>query len=151
MVRRMGDKPKLASSSPSHRFDFLKAIKSVLFPKEEFLNYDLSKTSVELARLANEIKGYISELESDFSKQDLESRTFDYTQMEPQNRFVTEVLRQKKHFMEKYDLCCELFNHDKLALYGRERDETIRLGRELLKEIEATTNKLPLSAGSMGL
>jgi hypothetical protein len=71
--------------------------------------------------------------------------------MEPENRFVTEVLRQKKHFMEKYERCCELYNHDKLALYGRERDKTIKDGRDLLKEIEATTNKLPLSAGYMGL
>jgi hypothetical protein len=150
-MKEMGDKPKLASSSPSHRLNLLRAIKSVLFPKEELLKYDLSKTAVELARLANEIKGYIGELESDFSKQDIESRTFDYVQMEPQNRFVTEVLRQKKLFIEKYDRCYELFNHDKLAQHGRERDETIRHGRNLLKEIEATYNKLPLSAGHIGL
>ena len=137
-MKEMGDKPKLASSSPSHRLNTLRAIKRVLFPKEELLKYDLSKTAVELSRLANEIKGYISELETDFSKQDTESRTFEYTQMEPQNRFVTEVLRQKKLFMEKYDHCCELYNHDKLVQYERERDETTRHGRELLKEIEAT-------------
>jgi len=150
-VEELGGKPKLASSSPSRRLDPLRAIKKVLFPWEELLKYDLSKTAVELAKLANEIKGYVSELETDFSKQDLEPRTFDYAQMEPDNRFVTELLRQKKLFMEKYDLCYELYNHDKLALYGRERDETIRHGRELLKEIKATHNKLPLSAGHMGL
>jgi hypothetical protein len=71
--------------------------------------------------------------------------------MEPQNRFVTEVLRQKKLFIEKYDRCCELYNHDKLAQYGRERYETIRHGRDLLNEIEATYNRLPLSVGHMGL
>jgi hypothetical protein len=147
----MEDKPKPVSSSPSHRLDPLKAIKSILLPKEELLKYDLNKTAVELARLANEIKEYIDELESDFSKQDTESRTFEYTQIEPQNRFITEVIRQKKLFMEKYDHCCELYNHDKLAQYERERDETIRHGRELLKEIEATYNKLPLSMGLMGL
>ena len=147
----MRDKPKLASSRPSHRLDPLRAIKRILFPKEELLNYDLSKTAVELARLANEIKGYISELESDFSKQDIESRTFDYFHMEPDNRFVTEVLRQKKLFMKKYDLCCEFYNHDKLEPYGREKHETIQYGHNLLKEIEATTNKLPLSTGYMGL
>jgi hypothetical protein len=53
--------------------------------------------------------------------------------------------------MEKYDRCCEFYNHDKLAQYRRERDEMIRHDRELLKEIEATYNKLPLSAGHMGL
>ena len=147
----MGDKPQQANSSPSHRLDSLRAIKRVLFPNEELLKYDLSKTAVELARLANEIKGYISELETDFSKQDIELRTINYFQLEPENRFVTEVLRQKKLFMEKYDRCWELYNHDKLAQYGRERDETIKYGRELLKEIEATHNKLPLSAGHMGL
>lgn len=61
------------------------------------------------------------------------------------------VLRQKKRFMEKYDRCCELFTHDKPAQYGRDRDEAIRYGRDLLQEIEATYNKLPLSAGHMGL
>ena len=147
----MRDKPKLTSSSPSHRLNPLRAIKRVLFPKEELLKHDLSKTAVELARLANEIMGYISDLESDFSKQDTESRTYDYGQMEPENRFVTQVLRQKKLFMEKYDRCCELFNHDILVKYGREKEETISCGRELLKEIEATTNKLPLSTGHMGL
>ena len=147
----MGDKPKLANSRPSHRLDLIRAIKRILFPKEELLKYDLSKTAVELARLANEIKGYISDLETDFGKQDIESRTFDYGEMEPENRFVTEVLRQKKLFTEKYDRCCELYNHDKLVLYGIERDETIKYGRDLLKEIEATTNKLPLSAGHIGL
>jgi hypothetical protein len=147
----MGDKPNLASSSPSHRLNFLIAIKRILFPKEERLKYDLSKTAVELARLANEIKGYIRELESDFSNKDIESQTFDYVQMEPQNRFVTEVVKQKELFMEKYDRCCELINHDKQAQYRRERDETIKHGRELLKEIEATYNKLPLSAGHIGL
>jgi hypothetical protein len=150
-AREMGDKPKLASSSPSHRLNPLRAIKRILFPKEELLKYDLNKTAVELTRLANEIKGYIAELESDFSKQDSEPRTYDYTQMHPQNRFVTEVVRQKTLFMEKYDHCCELYNHDKLAQYRRERDETIKHGRDLLKEIEATYNKLPLSAGHMGL
>jgi hypothetical protein len=147
----MGDKPKKASSSTSHRLDPLRAIKRVLFPKQELLKYDLSKTAVELTRLANEIKGYISELESDFGKKDIESRMFDYTQMEPQNRIVTEILKQKKLFMEKYNRCCELINHDKLAQYRRERDETIKYGRDLLKEIEAAYNKLPLSAGYMGL
>ncbi|MEE8569899.1 MAG: hypothetical protein V3S97_02745 [Candidatus Bathyarchaeia archaeon] len=147
----MGDKPKLASSSQRHRLNPLIAIKRILFPKEELLKYDLSKTAVELARLANEIKGYISDLETDFGKQDIESRTFDYGEMEPENRFVTEVLRKKKLFMEKYDRCSELFNNDILVQYGREKEETIRCGRNLLKEIEATTNKLPLSAGSMGL
>ena len=81
----MGDKLKLASSS--FRLNSLRAIKGVLFPKEKLHKYDLSKTAVELARLANEIKGYISELETDFSKKDLESRTFEYTQMEPENSF----------------------------------------------------------------
>lgn len=147
----MGDKPKSTSSSSSHRLDPLKAIKSILFPKEELLKYDLNKTALELTRLANEIKKYVGDLESDFSKQDTESRTFEYTQMELQNRFVTEVLMEKKLFMEKYDLCCEFYNHDKLAQYRRESDETIKLGRELLKEIEATYNKLPLSVGHMGL
>jgi len=147
----MGDKPQQANSSPSHRLDSLRAIKRVLFPNEELLKYDLSKTAVELARLANEIKGYISELESDFSKQDIESRTYDYFHMEPDNRFVTEVLRQKKLFMKKYDLCCEFYNHDKLEQYGRERRETIQYGRDLLNEIEVTYNNLPLSSGHMGL
>ncbi len=150
-MEELGGKPKLASSSPSRRLDPLRAIKRVLFPWEELLKYDLSKTAVELAKLANEIKGYVSDLETDFSKKDTESLIFEYTQMEPENRFVTEVLRQKKHFMEKYERCCELYNHDKLAEYGKERDETIKHGRDLLKEIEATTNKLPLSAGYMGL
>ena len=148
---QLGGKPKIASSSPNHRLDPLRAIKRVFFPKEDLLKYDLSKTAVELARLANEIKGYLAELESDFSTQDTESRTFEYAQMEPQNRFVTEVVKKKGQFMEKYDRCCELYNRDKLVQYGRERDETIRYGRELLKEIKATTNKLPLSAGHMGL
>ncbi len=147
----MGEKHKLASSSPSHRLDSLRAIKSVLFPKEELLKYDLNKTAVELMRLANEVKQCISELESDFSKQDLEPRTFEYTQMEPQNRFVTQVLKQKKLFLEKYDRAFELFNHGEQVRYRRERDEMIRHGQELLKEIEATNNKLPLSAGHMGL
>lgn len=150
----MGDKPKLASSSPSHRahaLKLLRAIKRVLIPKEELLTYDLSKTAVELTRLANEIKGYIGEVASDFSTQEIESRIVKYTQMEPQNRFVTEVLRQKKLFMEKYDRCCELFHHGNRVQYGRERDETLMYGRELLKEIDATYNKLPLSAGHMGL
>ena len=145
----MGDKSKLARQS--HRLDPLIAIKRVLFPKEELLKYDLSKTAVELARLANEIKGYIAELESDFSKQDSEPRTFEYAQMEPENRFVTEVLRQKKLFTEKYDRCCELFLYDILVQYGREKEETIKHGQYLLKEIEVTYNKLPLSSGSMGL
>jgi hypothetical protein len=35
----MGDKPKLATSTPSHRRNPLRAIKSVLFPKEERLKY----------------------------------------------------------------------------------------------------------------
>ncbi len=147
----MDDKPKLARSSPSHRRNPFRAIKRVLFPKAERLTYDLSKTAVELARLANEIKGYMRDLESDFSVQDIKPRVFEYTQMEPENRFVTEVLRRKKLFMEKYDRCCELFTHDKLEQYGRERGEAIRHGRDLLQEIEATYNKLPLSAGHMGL
>ena len=94
----MGDKPKLASSSPSHRaraLKLLRAIKRVLFPNEELLKYELSKTAVELTRLANEIQGYIGEVASDFSTQDIDSRTFEYTQMEPQNRFVTEVFKAK--------------------------------------------------------
>ncbi len=147
----MGDKPKLASSSQRHRLNPLIALKRILFPKEELLKYDLSKTAVELTRLANEIKINIAELETDFSKHDLKPRIFDYIQMLPQNRFVTEVLRQKKLFMEKYDHCYELYNQDKLEQYGREKDETIRHGKELLKEIEATNNKIPLSAGYMGL
>ena len=113
--------------------------------------YDLSTTAVELARLANEIKGYMRALESDFRVQDIEPRVFKYTQMEPENRFVTEVLRRKKRFMEKYDRHYELFTHDNLEKYGRDRDEAIRYGRDLLQEIEATYNKLPLSAGHMGL
>lgn len=147
----MDDKSQLARSRPSHRHNPFRAIKRVLFPKAERLTYDLSTTAVELARLANEIKGYLREVESDFSVQDIEPRVFEYTQMEPENRFVTEVLRQKKLFMEKYDRCCELFTHDKLEQYGRERDAAIRHGRDLLQEIEATYNKLPLSAGFMGL
>ena len=59
----MGDKPQQANSSPSHRLDSLRAIKRILFPKEELLKYDLSKTAIELAKLANEIKGYIGEFE----------------------------------------------------------------------------------------
>jgi len=131
----------------------LKAIKRTLFfdDSKEILKYDLTKTAVDLARLTNEIKGYIAELESDFSKKDTESRTFDYVQMEPQNRFVSEVLRQKKLFMEKYDLCCELFNHGEHVQYRRERDETIKYGRGLLEEIEVTYNKLPISIGIGGL
>jgi hypothetical protein len=129
----------------------LRTVKRILFfdDSKEVLKYDLTKTALDLARLTNEIKGFIAVLESDFSER--ESQTFEYAQMEPQNRFVAEVLRQKKVFMEKYDRCCELFTHDKLAQYGRERDETIKHGRELLKEIEATYNKLPLSSGHMGL
>jgi hypothetical protein len=146
----MGDKPKITSSRPSHRLDLVRAIKRVLFPNEELLKYDLNKTAVELARLANEIKGHIGELETDFSKQDLESRIFEYVQMESDNRFVTEVLRQKKLFMEKYDFCCEFYNHGEYVQYRRERDETIRRGRDLLKEIEATYNKLPISMGIGG-
>ena len=145
----MGDKSKLTRSS--NRFNLLSAIKRVLFPKEELLKYDLSKTAVELTRLANEVKGCISELESDFSKQNMESRTFEYTQMESQNRFVTEVVRKKILFMEKYDRCCEFFTQDAQVRYTSERDETIRYGRDLLKEIEATYNKLPLSSGIMGI
>ena len=125
----------------------LKAIKRTLFPKEEALKYNLTKTAVDLARLTNEIKGDIAELESDFNKQDIEPRTFEYAQMEPQNRFVTEVLRQKKVFMEKYDRCHELFSHGDPVQYRRERDETIKSGQDLLKEIEVTCNKLPLSVG----
>ncbi len=147
----MGEKPKPANSSPNHRLNPLRAIKSVLFPKEELLKYDLSKTAVELMRLANEVKQCIGELESDFSKQDLEPRIFEYTQMEPQNRFVTQILKQKKLFLEKYDRAFELFNHGEHVQYRRERDDTIKYGQELLKEIEATNNKLPLSAGHMGL
>ncbi len=147
----MGGKSKLASSRPSHRLDLLRAIKRVLFPCEELLKYDLNKTSVELARLANEIKVYIAELKSDFGKKETESRIFEYAQMEPQNRFVTEVLKQKKLFMEKYDRCSELYDYNKLVPYGRERDETIKCGQELLKEIEVTYNKLPLSSGYMGI
>jgi hypothetical protein len=78
-------------------------------------------------------------------------RTFEYTQMEYQNKFVTEILKLKSLFIMKYDHCCELYNHGKLEQYRKERDETIRRGRELLKEIEATYNKLPLSTGIMGL
>ena len=147
----MGEKPRLTSSSPSHRLNPLRAIKRVLFPKKELLKYDLSKTAVELMRLVNEVKQCIGELESDFSEQDIELRIFEYTQMEPQNRFVTQVLKQKKLFLEKYDRAFELFNHGEQVGYRRERDETIRHGQELLKEIEATNNKLPLSAGHMGL
>ena len=147
----MGDKPKLASSSPSRRLNLLRAIKRVLIPKEELLKYDLSKTAVELTRLANEIKGYIGEVASDFSTQGIESRTVEYTQMEPQNRFVTGVLKHKVQFLEKYDRCRELVNQGNRVQYGRERDETIRYGRELLKEIDATYNTLPLSSGYMGL
>jgi hypothetical protein len=153
-VKEMGDKPKLASSSPSHQvraLRILRAVKRVLFPNEELLKYELSKTAVELTRLANEIQGYIGEVTSDFSAQGIDSRTFEYTQLEPQNRLVTEVLRHKKLFMEKFDRCRELYHHDKLAQYRKERDETIKLGRDLLKEIESTYNKLPLSAGHMGL
>ncbi len=82
---------------------------------------------------------------------DIDLQTFDYEQMEPENRFVTEVLRQKKLFMEKYDFCCEFYNHGEYVQYRRERDETIRRGRDLLKEIEATYNKLPISMGIGGL
>ena len=78
-------------------------------------------------------------------------KPFDYEQMEPENRFVTEVLRQKKLFMEKYDFCCEFYNQCEYEQYIRERDETIRSCRDLLKEIEATYNKLPISMGIGGL
>jgi hypothetical protein len=46
-------------------FNALKALKEVLFPREERLKYDLTKTAVDLARLTNEIKGCIAVLESD--------------------------------------------------------------------------------------
>ena len=120
-----------------------RALKDALFPSEERLKYDLVKTAVDLARLTSEIKGCIAVLESDFSEQ--ESRTFEYAQMEPENRFVTEVLRQKKLFMEKYERCRVLLHHR--PEYRRERDETIKCGQDLLKEIEVTCNKLPSSVG----
>ena len=135
--------------STRHYLDVLRAIKRALFPKHECLRYDLEKTAVELARLSNEIKGYIAELASDFSER--ERRTFAYAQMEPQNRFVSDVVRHKTAFLEQYAHCRDLYPCDQLAPYRRERDETIRCGRALLNEIEATTKKLPLSVGQMGL
>lgn len=128
----------------------LSTIKRILLfdDAKEIRKYSLTKTAVELAKLANEIQGYLAELESDFGEQ--ESWTYEYAQMEPQNRFVTEVLRQKNRFLKKYDRCREFFRHVDVVQYGRERDETIRYGRDLLKEIEATSNKLPASMGSGG-
>jgi hypothetical protein len=129
----------------------LGAIKRILLfdDAKAVRKYSVTKTALELARLRNEVQGYLAELESDFSEQ--ESRTFKYAQMEPQNRFVTEVLKQTDRFLEKYDRCRELFLHGDLVQYGRERDETLRDGRDLLNEIEATANKLPASMGYGGV
>jgi len=66
--------------------------------------------------------------------------------MEPPNRFVTEVLGQEELFLEKYDRGHEFVSNGELAEYGRERDEQIKYGQDLLKEIEAPCNKLPLAS-----
>lgn len=141
--------------------DALRKIGRILFysPSDTRPSYDLYKTSAELARLTNEITRYVAELKYNFDQHAITThfqpdeyrrifdRTFHYTQLTLQNQLVTEIVKQKMLFMERYNRCHELFNEPNLDTYRQEREEAIVMGQSLLKEIQQTSDKLPLSLG----
>ena len=139
----------------------LKKIGTILFysPSDERPSYDLYKTMAELARLTNETTGCIAELEYDFHKPTIKShfkpevyqrmfgRSFQYTQLEPENQLVTELVTQRTEFMKQFERCHTLFNDNQLEVYQREKNATITSGRKLLEAIQRTSDRLPLSMG----
>jgi hypothetical protein len=139
----------------------LKKIGTILFysPSDERPSYDLYKTVAELSRLTNEVTGRIAELKYDFDEHAIAShfepevyqrmfgRTFHYTQMELSNQLVNDIVKRKTHFMEQFERCHALFTDNKIETYRREKEATISDGRNLLNEIQRTSDKLPLSMG----
>ena len=67
--------------------------------------------------------------------------------MTPQNQLITEIVKQKTLFMERYNRCRELFNEPNLDTYRQEREAAIGIGQSLLKDIQQSSEKLPLSMG----
>lgn len=134
----------------------LKKIFNIIFsPSSDESPYTIYKTVAELARLTNEITGYVAELEFEFDKDAIVShfdpevldriynRAFHYTQMDPENQFITHIVQERSQFLAHYNHCRSLFKEQRLNEYKQARDSAILDGRRLLENIQQTVNKLP--------
>jgi len=134
----------------------LKKIFNIIFsPNSNESPYTIYKTVAELAKLTNEITGYVAELEFEFDEmaiathfdpevfERIYNRPFSYTQMDPENRFITPIVQQRRQFLAQFNHCRSLFKEQKLEEYKQAREPAILEGRRLLENIQLTVNKLP--------